>query len=302
MVVGLHTEFLGEISALGSYLSVNGIFRIAVPVFLVINGFYFFSSLTKGSQIDWIKRVLTLYVVWMLFYSYFWLSVPEISLMSIFQLIKSIVLGYHHLWYVSGMLGAAILVLLFKRRSSTFLVLTIITSYMVGVTIQYLGNYHYFEGSLLDKLFNMYWFHRNAFLFSYPFFCIGYLLNKHKVHEKVTLAGALLVSAIGITLLLFESYLNYYQEGREGGFDNYLSLLFVCPFIFVLFTKLEVRGNSKDIALYSSAIYFIHSFFLSVLVKFTELESTTLTISCILASCLASYFIIKINKKVGYIL
>ena len=148
----------------------------------------------------------------------------------------------------------------------------------------------------------MHWFHRNAFLFSYPFFCIGYLINKHKLHESITLIGAIVVSAIGILLLFFESYFNYYQEGREGGFDNYLSLLFVCPFIFVLFTKLEVQGNSKHIALYSSAIYFIHSFFLSVLRRFTELDPTALTISCILVSSVASYFIIKTNKKVGYIL
>tara|TARA_Y100000296_G_scaffold86611_1_gene126986 strand:- start:75 stop:1031 length:957 start_codon:yes stop_codon:yes gene_type:complete len=302
MVVGLHAGFLGEFSTLGSYLSVNGMFRIAVPVFLVINGFYFFSILAKGSQINWIKRVLILYVVWMLFYSYFWFSVPEISLVGIVKLVKSIVIGYHHLWYISGMLGAAILLLIFKRWSSTFLVFTIITSSMIGVMIQYLGNYHYFEGSILDKLFNMHWFHRNAFLFSYPFFCIGYLINKHKLHESITLIGAIVVSAIGILLLFFESYFNYYQEGREGGFDNYLSLLFVCPFIFVLFTKLEVQGNSKHIALYSSAIYFIHSFFLSVLRRFTELDPTALTISCILVSSVASYFIIKINKKVGYIL
>ena len=227
---------------------------------------------------------------------------PEISLVGIVKLVKSIVIGYHHLWYISGMLGAAILLLIFKRWSSTFLVFTIITSSMIGVMIQYLGNYHYFEGSILDKLFNMHWFHRNAFLFSYPFFCIGYLINKHKLHESITLIGAIVVSAIGILLLFFESYFNYYQEGREGGFDNYLSLLFVCPFIFVLFTKLEVQGNSKHIALYSSAIYFIHSFFLSVLRRFTELDPTALTISCILVSSVASYFIIKTNKKVGYIL
>jgi len=302
MVVGLHAGFLGEYSALGSYLSVNGIFRVAVPIFLVINGFYFFPVLTKGSQMNWIKKVLILYMVWMLFYSYFWFSVPEMSLIGVVKLVISIVIGYYHLWYISGMLGAAILLLIFKRLSLIFLVFTILASSMIGVMIQYLGNYHYFEGSILDKLFNIDWFHRNAFLFSYPFFCIGYLINKHKLHEKITLTGAGLGSAIGILLLLSESHFNYYQEGRDGGFDNFLSLLFVCPFVFVLFTKLDFQGNSKDIALYSSAIYFIHIFFLTVLGRFTELEPTTLTISCILVSSVASYFIIKINKKVRYIL
>lgn len=35
MVVGLHAGFLGDFTSLGEYLSVNGIFRIAVPIFLV---------------------------------------------------------------------------------------------------------------------------------------------------------------------------------------------------------------------------------------------------------------------------
>lgn len=302
MVVGLHAGFLGEFTTLGQYLSVNGVFRIAVPIFLIINGFYFFSVLAKNTQIAWLKRVLILYIVWMLFYAYFWFSVPDLSLVGVVKLIQNIVIGYHHLWYISGMFGAAILVLLFNRFSSIFLVATILISSIIGIIIQYLGNYHYFEGSVLDKLFNMHWFHRNALLFSYPFFCIGYLINKHKCNEKVTSKSAVIISAVGIMFLLYESYFNYYQEGREGGFDNYLSLLIACPFIFVLFQKMEIQGNSKNIALYSSAIYFIHSLFLSVLRRYTELEPTILTLSCILISAMASYFIIKINKKVRYIL
>ena len=41
-VVFLHMNFLKETYPLMSFLLVNGIFRIAVPVFLVITGFYFF--------------------------------------------------------------------------------------------------------------------------------------------------------------------------------------------------------------------------------------------------------------------
>lgn len=302
MVVGLHAGFLGELSTLGSYLSVNGLFRVAVPVFLIINGFYFYPVLAKNFQVNWLKRVLILYVVWMLFYSYFWFSVPDLSLVGVIKLVKNIIIGYHHLWYISGMLGAAVLLLALKRLSSILLIATIIISSVIGIAIQYLGNYHYFEGSVLDKLFNLNWFHRNALLFSYPFFGIGYLINKHNFHERFSLKSTVVIAAIGTIFLLFESYLNFYQEGSEGGFDNYLSLLFVCPFIFMVFKKMDIQGNSKNIALYSSAIYFIHSFILSVLRKFSELEPTMLTVSCILISVVASYFIIEVNKRLKFIL
>jgi peptidoglycan/LPS O-acetylase OafA/YrhL len=200
------------------------------------------------------------------------------------------------------MLGAAVLLVILKRLSSALLIATIIISSIVGIGIQYIGNYHYFEGGILDKLFNLNWFHRNFILFSYPFFCIGYLINKHSLHERLSLKNAAVIAAIGSVFLLLESYFNFYQEGREGGFDNYLSLFLVCPFVFIMFIKMDIQGNSKNIALYSSAIYFIHSFILSMLRKVSELEPTMLTVSCILLSAVASYFIIEVNKRVRFIL
>lgn len=302
MVIGLHARFLGEFSSLGFYLSVNGLFRLAVPVFLIINGFYFFPVLAKSSQTDWLKRLLILYVIWMLFYSYFWFSIPEFSIVGVIELVKNVVIGYQHLWYVSGMLGAAVLLIVFSRFSPIFLIVSVLISSITGVAIQYLGNYHYFAGGTLDYLFNMDWFHRNAILFSYPFFCIGYLINKYSLYDKVTFNGVALISITGLFVLLLESYFNFVQEGRDGGFDNYISLLFVCPFIFILFVKMNVQGNSKSIALYASAIYFIHSFVLSVLRKFSDLDSIMLTLSCIVVSAIMSYFIIEVNKKFRFIL
>lgn len=302
MVVGLHASFLKEFSELGSYLATNGLFRIAVPVFLIINGFYFFPVLVKNSQFSWFKRVAILYAVWMLFYIFFWFDMPEVSLLGLAKLLKSIIIGYHHLWYISGMLGAAFLLLLLKNQSTQFLLATIIISFLSGVTIQYLGNYHYFEGSTLDKLFNLTWLHRNAFLFSYPFFCIGFLINKHELYKKFSLKNAGIIALLGLSLLLLESSFNFYQDGVDGGFDNYMSLLFLCPFIFIFFSKLNIKGESKNIALYSSAIYFIHSFFLSMFNKYFDLEPTALTIACVLASTVAAYFIVKLNHRLKFIL
>ena len=273
-----------------------------MPVFLVINGYFFFSVLARDGQISWFKRVFILYAVWMLFYSYFWFSMPEASISCFVKLAIYIIIGYWHLWYISGMLGAAIMLLILRRFSSSFLSSTILIFFLVGVFIQYLGNYHYFEGSTLDKLLNVYWFHRNMVFFSYPFFCVGYLIHKHSIHEKITLKFAGALSILGVLSLLGESYLNFYHEGGEGGFDNYLSLLLTCPFIFILFIKFTISGNSKTIALYSSAIYFIHIFFLIIFHGYTKLGATFLTIATIIASIVSSYFIIKINKKVKYIL
>lgn len=305
MVVGIHANFLGDFTSLGQYLSVNGVFRVAVPIFLIINGFYFYPVLLKNSQIAWLKRVIVLYIFWMAFYGYFWFSVPEFSFDGFASLIQDIIIGYYHLWYLSGMIGAAIILIVLRKLPPVFLLVSILLTFIGGVLIQYLGNYHILEGSVFenfDKLFNYDWFHRNMLFLSYPFFCIGYLINKHSLHNLVSFKIAWILSLFGLLALLGESYVNYYQEGRDGGFDNFFSLLLVCPFIFIMFMKSNISGSSKNIALYSSAIYLIHILLLFLLRKYTEFDATFLTLITILASAFVSFFIIKLNSKLKFIL
>jgi len=302
MVVGIHAEFLGDVTLLGKYLTVNGLFRLAVPIFLIINGYYFFYVISKEQQLQWLKRISVLYFFWMAIYSYFWLTLPDFTFIGFIKLIKLIVVGYHHLWYVSGMIGAALLLVILRVASSLILATSIVLTFSIGVLIQYLGNYHILEETVFDQLFNYHWVHRNMLFFSYPFFCMGYLINKHSLHNKVSFKFAVGLSLLGVLLLIFESYINYYQEGSDGGFDNLFSLLFACPFVFILFMKLQILGSSKKLALYSSAIYFIHILVLNVFRKNTALDETHLTLATILASIFAAYFIIKANERLKFML
>ena len=51
-VVALHAGFLEEHSDFGNYITTQGLFRIAVPVFLLVNGFFFSAVLENdGSRI-----------------------------------------------------------------------------------------------------------------------------------------------------------------------------------------------------------------------------------------------------------
>ena len=58
MVVGLHAGFLGDFTSLGQYLTVNGLFRIAVPIFLIINGFIFIQYYQKTTKLNGLKGFL----------------------------------------------------------------------------------------------------------------------------------------------------------------------------------------------------------------------------------------------------
>ena len=66
--------------------------------------------------------------------------------------------------------------------------------------------------------------------------------------------------------------------------------------------KVKLTGKSKNIALYASAIYFIHFIILDFLRDIATFNGTTLTFIVFTISSMASFFIIKLNKKIKFIL
>jgi len=302
MVVGLHTAFLGDVSDLLRYLSVSGLFRIAVPTFTVISGFYFYQALSAGNAVVWLKRIFLMYVFWMLFYSYYWFKLPDLSFASVRGVVMQFSIGFFHLWYLSGILGAALLVMLTRRWNTAAVVALIAATFIGGVLLQYLGNYQYFDSARANGFLNAHWPHRNFLLFSYPFFAIGFLINKYSLQKRVSQNVSFVLMVAGVLLLFGESYYNFNNPANYGGFDNFASLLIAAPFLFVFFLNLEISGTSKTIALYASSIYFIHILVRQLLVEFTGLNYTPLTLVTIALSALLSIGVIAINKRVKFML
>jgi len=302
MVVGLHSGFLKDVSMLGYHLTVQGVFRLAVPAFFVISGFYFYGAVVKNNHKTWIKRILILYAVWMTFYSYIWLRPSDYSFWNIIEIIRTVFFGYYHLWYLPGLLGAALLMICTKNLPLKILVPLALTCFLTGVGLQYLGNYHYFEGHTLDTFLNKNWIHRNALFFGYPFFVIGFLAKKHALHVKLPLRGLMMLSIIALVCLLAESVFNFYLGGSHGGIDNFLTLIIAAPSIVLLCMKKDIKGVSKDIALYANGIYFIHPFILRVIHSHSELENTLLAIATIFVSVCTTRLLIYVNKRINILL
>jgi surface polysaccharide O-acyltransferase-like enzyme len=302
MVLGLHAGFLSDYSKSGEFLFVNGIFRIAVPIFFIINGYYFYSSLDNNTQATWLKKIATLYFIWMAFYAPIWFVVPYLESEPIANILITSIIGYHHLWYVSGLIGAALLLMLLKNINTLAMTSLIILTFLIGVIIQYSGNYHIFKDPEIDNILNTTWVHRNFIFLSFPFFCTGFLIKKHSLNNLFSNTHIIIGIVFSIIFLIIESFINLHAPGRDGAFDNYLTLIFVCPLIFIYFQKKYTEGKTKNIALYSSAIYFIHSFVLSLLRFITDLKGTVMTILAIVISVFISFYIIKLNKIVKIIL
>ncbi|MES2824862.1 MAG: acyltransferase [Pseudomonadota bacterium] len=300
LVVAIHTGFLGDVSQQLCYILISGIFRIAVPIFFVINGYYFAKVLSSPSA--WLKRGLILYLVWMLIYSYYWFNPSGINAYSLLKIVKTLLVGYEHLWYIASMLGAAVLLYYLRNLSSTLLLVLAVVFYIAGTMFQYLGNYHVFKGSSLDVFFNTLWIYRSPVLFAFPFFCIGYLIAKYQVQQKIKPLYLAIGVGVGLILVASESYINFTSMVKREGFDMLFSLLLVCPLVFMLFLGFNVPGKSKNIAFYSTAIYLVHFLIIIQLKALTELHHSILTLAAIVISLAVSFVLVMINQRVKYLL
>ena len=111
---------------------------------------------------------------------------------------------------------------------------------------------------------------------------------------------------LGLLVLFIESYANCALLGSKDGFDIMLSLLIICPFLLMLVLNLEITSKAKikakTIAMLSTGIYVIHPFLLAISNEFLSIPSSLDTIFVSALSILASLILIKINKKIKYIL
>ncbi len=300
MVVGLHSQLFYDVNALIGYLAVNGIFRLAVPIFFVINGFYFYSAIINEKFNPWLKRAFRLYLFWMLIYSPYWISYQGLSISTLYYFMRDVLVGYWHLWYVAGMIGAALILYLIRGVKNKWLFIIPVLCFVIGTVFQYISAHSILKNTVLAPFFQGSLLHRNFLFFAFPFFYAGYVINKNAFHEKISKRLAGNISILGVIALLLEAGANFFQNAKS--FNLYFSLPIASIFIFIYCYKLNFRGNSKNIALLSSAIYFVHVLFLNIFKLFLEVSPTYLFVLVSAVSLLISWLLVLINRRFKFIL
>lgn len=289
-VVFLHMNFLKETVPTLSYVFVNGLFRIAVPVFLVITGFYFFHIDDIRKLKKWLFRTFILYAIWMLLYISYWKDSDQIFLTIIF--------GYHHLWYLIGTFFSGILLYFLRKKSSGILIFLAVTLFLTGYCVQVLGNLHYFDKEQ-DAVLNMYLLYRNFLFVCFPFLTIGFLINKHKIDLSRYNNSYLLLIAV-ILFVLGEAFFNYYWVSSENT-DILFSLLFACPLVFLYFKNIYIKTSSKILANLSTAIYVVHPMIMKS-IFYTEMQSSFKVLIFLAILIPVSFVLVYLNDKLKYLL
>jgi len=285
----------------------NGVARIAVPSFLIINGYYFAEIIYNKAKVKrYIIRLIIIYSVWTFVYSGFIVnSLADASPADIFYKCTDIILaGYYHLWYIACLIWAALLLYLLRNVRAKVVLLLAIGLFLAGCifTKLYLfdkGLYDYIE-NIMPSLFEDSSI-LNIFAIGFPFLAIGYYINKNKQTINLISKSTLLILLVfSFLLLLLESYFSIkyraiYNIAYGGAFHFILPL--ICPLFFIYIMKFPVyRESDGFISKLASGIYFIHPMLIMILSL--ELSHYKFFAVILFLSMIVATGLIHLNKKI----
>lgn len=179
MVVAIHSEVLNN-----NHFLVDGLFRIAVPIFFIINGYFFFYKINSIKDLSsWSKRVVLIYFFWMTFYLPFYVTKINGAGWDYFQnLFITLFFGYGHLWYIPAMLLGGGVVYFFRPLNIYFSLAMLILLFVMGYAIEWVRIFNS-NSKVYESLnfINQYWVYRNGLFVGAPFIGVGYLIAKHSL-------------------------------------------------------------------------------------------------------------------------
>lgn len=296
LVVTIHTDLFKDISPYISYLITNGIARIAVPVFCLINGYYFYDTVMKKSAGQWLRKIANLYVLWMLIYSVFWFRISNEY--NILLTLKYFIYGFFQLWYIQAVFFTGLLLMLLKNNIKILCFIAILFL-IFNIGIEYLSNFNVFKDKLPDihNFLSSDYMHRNIFL-TFPFFVAGFLIKKYQLDNYIRLSRLILLMVLFIPLSILEINNNYIKN-QSMGFDNMLWILPVSIILFLLVIKKPVYKKKQffNFGYYANGIFLTHTFFILLIKEhFKQIHSIELYLIVILVSLLITA-IIKYKAK-----
>ncbi|MBQ2696154.1 MAG: acyltransferase [Clostridia bacterium] len=326
-VVMIHVPPFGrqETMNLLSYLNFglrHCLSRTAVPLFFIFNGFFLYkkTSLEAFSPVHsktYFKRILKLYLLWSLVYF-------PISLINIVNNPKGIVYGffmylknlifvgsYTHLWYLSALLFAVLLVsfLLYKKWSPRKIVFTSFFFFILGL----LGESYYgvifplrklpFIGDIIHIYFKIFSTTRNGLFFAFFYVSLGMFLSDKEI--LISRKKSLFFFVVSLFMLAIEAFaVTFFGLAKD-----YNMLLFAAPaalFCFLFLRTISIKGNTIHIRKISSLIFYGHMLVLEVFWKWStvsgvQIQKTPLLFIIVLfVTVFLAILIQRISDKKGF--
>lgn len=273
MIVAIHIYPLSFVSETLDYMVTRVMFRIAVPVFLMITGYYVIPNAIESRKkiINYTKKILKLYLISMLIYLPINIYNGYFRDLSILKLIKDIFIDgtFYHLWYFPALiLGLWIVYLLVIKLDKKYVCGIVSLLFVIGI----LGDNYYglikdvnVLNNIYKFIFTIFEYTRNGLFYTPIFIYMGYLISGSKL--KVSKKNNIYLMLLFLTLMMLEGGILYYFDIPKHS-SMYLFLL---PLSYLTFNYLisYTKGSNKKLRNIANWIYVLHPLFI-VIVHFME--------------------------------
>lgn len=304
LIIFIHSGRMFE-NDLAHFILKSGLCRIAVPLFLITNGYFYrkMSLSTPNYLPIYVKRQLKTYLLWSVVYlpyglqmlSTFNIEAKYYPLALIFALLY---LGVcYHLWYFPALIFAVWLVEKLKKYLSyKLLVILAAILYSFGALETYSS---YTRGTALGQMFDQYksilFTSKNGLFFAFIFILLGFIIHDFQ-QSKIFKQHILVKLIISIFIYCLEGKVIFNNQGYDKNFI--FSLIILVPIIFLLIIQSKFKWNKSWILRnYSKKIFLLHPMFLEIIKVSVEnsgvekFQGFPLFLST-LSSCLACIFIV----------
>lgn len=284
LVITIHIQPLFSKDSITGWVISDGIARIAVPCFFIINGYYVATKIDNFSSVKkYLGHLLLVYIVWSLVYLY-----STFQDMTALSLAKTLIIGYCHLWYLPALVLSVFLLYLIKKYTK----LGVSVILIIGVILFAVG--YIFEPMRTNAAT-----FRNGLFIGFPFVAMGYYIKVKSADINFKKSVLLIIAVLSLIGIGIESYFAYKIDFQR---EFYILLLVCCPALFLLTLKYKVNKPAEsflgNIGNFSAVIYYAHWYVIWRLINMPE-EYRIYDLPLILMILtLISIVIVYINKRV----
>ncbi len=279
LVVAIHVYPFLQINNTLEILFTHVFCRIAVPIFLMITGYFVLPTALndRSKLVLYTKKILKIYLFSILLYLPINIYSHSFAGFSIIDFLKSIFIDgtFYHLWYFPGLiLGIWLTYFLVKKIPHQVSIIVIIL-YLIGL----FGDSYYGLVSsitiikdIYHFIFNIFSYTRNGLFYMPIFIYLGYKF--HQNNFNISKKSNFTYLTISLILMLIEGYLLYSLDLVRH--DS--MYLFLIPTMFCIFNWLLQldKSSNKLWRNIGTDIYIIHPLViigLRLIAKIIHLES-----------------------------
>lgn len=296
-IIAIHVSLFKDISNVCYYIFTMGIFRIGVPFFFIVSGYYYYLKVKDNQSIkSYIMKLIKVFIIAELIeivlYTPFFIKSEYFSIGLYLWKIFSTGLGTVYWYLTSFIISLIILVPFWRKRKIGFMLIVGLVLYLIAMTNDSYGPL--FVGTNIQKIAMFHtqiWTYPQAGLCSsLLFLSIGaYIAQKKIIIKKVTIPMFL----FGL-LFIGEAY--YLQNHQAFDANCYLMLILLAPLFFIWCLQYSKKiFDTKILGQMSFYIYMIHPIILNIL-RFL-LPSSSHLFLFLIVSVLTSFLAYEIVKK-----